>query len=183
MLQISKMNMKAEELTKYKIGITALQGIIWKGSGSVNEQNNSLYYRGNEDRQGHQGVGFIVAKNYCRSVIDFVPISPRMCKIRIKGQLNNITFINVYAPTENADESEAIRFYEQLQEKCEETSAHDALIVLGDLNAQLGKEEIHQEVGGINTIHEVANGNGMRVKQFAAANNLIQVDHILISIR
>jgi len=55
-------------------------------------------------KQGYRGAGFIVSKKVTRSVLGFSPICDRICTVRIKGKFRNITFVNVYAPTENAED-------------------------------------------------------------------------------
>ena len=47
--------------------------------------------------------------------------------------------IQVYAPTSNAEEAEVKRFYEDLQDLLELTPKKDALFIIGDWNAKVGK--------------------------------------------
>ena len=54
----------------------------------------------------------------------------------------NITVIQVYAPTSNAEEAEVERFYEDLQDLLELTSEKDVLFVIGDWNAKVGSQKI-----------------------------------------
>jgi len=54
----------------------------------------------------------------------------------------NITIIQVYASTTNADEAEVERFYEDLQDLLELTLKKDALFIIGDWNAKVGSHEM-----------------------------------------
>ena len=54
----------------------------------------------------------------------------------------NITVIQVYAPTSNAEETEAEWFYEDLQDLLELTPKKDVLVIIGDWNAKVGSQEI-----------------------------------------
>jgi exonuclease III len=108
----------ADELLKYNLDITALQDIRWKGYGKIMKPRYLLLYSGVE-KQGEQGVGFIIKRSLQRSIIDFEPISPRLCRIRIKGKFYNTTIVNVYAPTENAKEEQKEQFYEDLIRCCD----------------------------------------------------------------
>jgi len=83
--------------------VVALHEIRWKGKSSNRKLKFTLHYSGNEDRQGNRGVGFIVSKKASRSVLGFSPICERICTLRIKGKFHNITFVNAYAPTEDAE--------------------------------------------------------------------------------
>ena len=53
----------------------------------------------------------------------------------------NITVIQVYAPTSNAEEAEVERFYEELQDLVELTPKKDVLFIIGDWNAKVGSQE------------------------------------------
>ena len=65
----------------------------------------------------------------------------RMISVRLQGKPLNITVIQVYAPTSNAEEAEAERFYEDLQDILELTPKKDVLFILGDWNAKIGSQE------------------------------------------
>jgi len=66
----------------------------------------------------------------------------------IKGKFYNITFVNVYAPIEDAEDETVDEFYETLQVVCDEIPKHDAIITLGDFNAKLGKEQLYKDIIG-----------------------------------
>ena len=53
----------------------------------------------------------------------------------------NITVIQVYAPTSNAEEAEVERFYEDLQDLLELTPKKDVLFIIGDWNAKVGSQQ------------------------------------------
>ena len=59
-----------------------------------------------------------------------------MNSICFQGKLLNITVIQVYAPTSNAEEAEVEWFYEDLQELLEITPPKDVLFIIGDWNAK-----------------------------------------------
>ena len=59
----------------------------------------------------------------------------------LQGKPFNITGIQVYAPTSNAEEAEVERFYEDLQDLLELTPKKDILFIIGDWNAKVGSQE------------------------------------------
>ena len=65
----------------------------------------------------------------------------RMISVRFQGKPFNITVIQVYAPTRNAEEAEVEWFYEDLQDLLELTSRKDVLFITGVWNAQVGSQE------------------------------------------
>ena len=60
----------------------------------------------------------------------------RMISVHFQGKPFNITIIQVYAPTSNAEEADVERFYEDLQDLLELTSKNDVLFIIGDWNAK-----------------------------------------------
>ena len=65
-----------------------------------------------------------------------------MISVRFQGKPFNITVIQVYAPTSNAEEVEVERIYEDLQDLLELTPKKDVLFIIGDWNAKVGSQEI-----------------------------------------
>ena len=61
--------------------------------------------------------------------------------VRLQGKPFNITVIQVYAPTSNAEEAEVEWFYEDLQDLLELTPQNDVLFIIGDWNAKVGSQE------------------------------------------
>ena len=64
-----------------------------------------------------------------------------MISVHFQGKPFNITVIQVYAPTRNAEEAEVEWFYEDLQDLLESTPKKDVLFIIGDWNAKVGTQE------------------------------------------
>ena len=62
----------------------------------------------------------------------------RMISVSFQGKPFNITVIQAYAPTSNAEEAEVEQFYEDLQDLWELTPQKDVLFIIGDWNAKVG---------------------------------------------
>ena len=65
----------------------------------------------------------------------------RMISVRFQGKPFNITVIQVYVPTSNAEEAEVKQFYEDLQDLLKLTLKKDVLFIIGDWNAKVGSQE------------------------------------------
>ena len=64
-----------------------------------------------------------------------------MISVCFQGKPFNITVIQVYAPTSNAEQAEVERFYEDLQDLLEITPKKDVLFHVGNWNAKVGSQE------------------------------------------
>ena len=71
----------------------------------------------------------------------------RMISVRFQGKPFNITVIQAYASTSNAEEAEVERFYEDLQDLLELTPQKDVLFIIGDWNAKVGSQETAGIIG------------------------------------
>ena len=65
-----------------------------------------------------------------------------MISVCFQGKPFNITVIQVYAPTSNAEEAEVKWFYEDLQDLLELTPKKDVLFIIGEWNAKVESQEI-----------------------------------------
>ena len=70
-----------------------------------------------------------------------------MISVRLQGKPFNITVIQVYAPTSNAEEAEVECFYEDLQNLLELTAKKDVLFIIGDWNAKVESQELLRVTG------------------------------------
>ena len=73
----------------------------------------------------------------------------RMISVHFQGKPFNITVIQVYAPTSNAEEAEVERFYEDLQNLLELTPKKDVCFIIRDWNAKVGSQEIPGVIGNL----------------------------------
>jgi hypothetical protein len=93
--------------------------------------------------------------------------------LRLRGKFRNITLLSTYAPIEDSPDAMKDKFYDRLSQECEKARKYDILILLGDFNAQNGRENFIATVAGKYTLHEVTSENGERLGQLAAKHNMI----------
>ena len=91
-----------------------------------------------------------------------------MISVRLQGKPFNITVIQVYATTSNAEEAEVERFYEELQDLLELTPQKDVLFIIGDWNAKGGSQEIPGVAGKFGL--GVQNESGQRLTEYCHEN-------------
>ena len=94
-----------------------------------------------------------------------------MISVRFQGKPFNITVIQVYAPTSNAEETEVEPFYVDLQDLLELTPKKDVLFIIGDWNATVGSQETPGVTGkfGLGMQDEA----GQRLIEFCQENALV----------
>ena len=94
-----------------------------------------------------------------------------MISVCLQGKPFNITVIQVYAKTSNAEEAEVERFYEDLQDLLELTPKKDVLFILGDWNTKAGSQETPGITGefGLGMWNEA----GQRLIEFCQENALV----------
>ena len=97
-----------------------------------------------------------------------------MISIHFQGKPFNITVIQVYPPTSNAEKAEVEQFYEDLQDLLELTSRKDVLFIIGDWNAKVGSQEIPGVTGkfGLGVQKEA----GWRLTEFCQENALVKAN-------
>ena len=96
--------------------------------------------------------------------------SNRMISVRFQGEWFNITVIQVYAPTINAEEFEIEWFYDDLQDLLELTPKNDVFII-GDMNAKVGSQEIPRVTEKVGL--GVQNESRQRLTEFCQENTLV----------
>ena len=126
------------EMARVNVDTLGISKLKWTGMGEFNSDDHYIYYCGLESLR-RNGVAIMVNKRVQKTVLGCNLKNDRMISVRFQGKPFNITVIQVYAPTSNAEEAE--RFYEDLQDLLELTPKKDVLFILGDWNARVGSQE------------------------------------------
>ena len=130
----------------------------------------TYYYCGQESLR-RNGVALIVNKRVQNAVLGCDLKNDRMISVRFQGKTFNITVIQVYALTSNAEEAKVEWFYEDLQDLLELTPKEDVLFIIGDWNAKVGSQEILGVTGKF--CLGVQNEAGKRLTVFCQENTLV----------
>ena len=94
-----------------------------------------------------------------------------MISAHFQGKQFNITVIQAYAPTSNAEEAEVERFYEDPQDLLELTHREAVLFIIGDGNVKVRSQETPGVTGKIGL--GVQNEAGQRLIEFCQENTLV----------
>ena len=109
--------------------------------GEFNSEANYIYYCEQESIR-RNGVPLIVNKRVQNAVLGCSLKNDRTISVLFQGKPFNITVIQVYTLTCNAEEAEVEQFYEDLRDLLELISKKDVLFIIGDWNAKVGSQEI-----------------------------------------
>ena len=113
----------------------------------------------------------MVNKRVQNAVLGYSLKNDRMISVHFQGKTFNITVIQVYDPTSNAEEAQVEWFYEDLQDLLEPTPKKDVLFIIGDWNAKVGSQEIPGVTGKFGL--GVQNEGGQRLTEFYQENTLV----------
>ena len=122
-------------MARVNIDILRLSEPKWTGMGEFNSDDHYIYNFGQESLR-RNWIAIIVNKKVRNAVLGCSLKNDRMISVHFQGKPFNITVIQVYAPTSNAEEAEVEWFCEGLQDLLELTPKKDVLFIIGDWNAK-----------------------------------------------
>ena len=135
-----KLEAVKQEMARVNTDILGISKLKWTGMGEFNSDDHYIYYCGQESLR-RNGVAIMVNRRVRNAVLGCNLKNDRMMSVRFQGKPFNITVIQVYAPTSNAEKAEVEWFYEDLQDLLELTPIKDVLFITGDWNAKVGSQE------------------------------------------
>ena len=127
-------------MARVNVDTLGIRELKWTGMAEFNSDDHYIYYCGQESLRKN-GVAIMVNKTVRNAVLGSNLKNDRMISVRFQGKPFNITVIQAYAPTSNAEEAEVEQFYEDLQDLVELTAKKDVLFIIGDWNAKVGSQE------------------------------------------
>ena len=125
-----KLEVVKQEMARVNADILGISELKWTAMGEFNSDDHYIYYCGQEYLR-RNGVAIIVNKRVWNAVLGSSFKNDRMISLRFQGKPFNITVIQNYAPTSNAEEAEVEWFYEDLQDLLELTPQKDVLFIMG----------------------------------------------------
>ena len=126
-----KLEVVKQEMARVNVNILGISKLKWTGMGEFNSDGHYIYYRRQESLR-RNGVAIMVNKRVWNALLGCNLKNDRMISVHFQGKPFNITVIQVYALTSNAEEAEVEPFYEDLQDLLELTPKKDVLFIIGD---------------------------------------------------
>ena len=123
--------MVKQEMAGENVNILGISELRWTGMDEFNSDDHYIYYCGQESHRkkwsSHHGQ-----QKSLNALLGCNLKNYRLVSVCFQGKPFNITVIQVYAPTSNAEEAEVEWFYEDLQDLLELTPKKDVLFIIGD---------------------------------------------------
>ena len=162
--------MNQGKLEVVNIDILGISKLKWTGMGEFNSDDHYIYYCRQESLR-RNGVAITVYKRVRNAILRCNLKNDRMISVRFQGKPFNITVIQVYAPTSNAEKAEVEQCYEDLQDLLEVTPKRDVIFIIGGWNAKVGSHETPGVTGkfGLGLQNEAE----QRLIEFCQANTLV----------
>ena len=165
-----KLKVVKQEMARMNADILGISELKWTGMDEFNSDDYYIYYCGQESLRRNE-VAIIVNKRVLNVVLGCKLKNNRMIAVCFQGKPFNITVIQIYAPTSNAEEAEVEQLYEDLQDLLELTPKKDVLFIIGDWNANVGSQETPGVIGKLGL--GVQNEAGQRLIEFCQENALV----------
>ena len=106
-----KLEVDKQKMARVKFNILGISELKWTGMGEFNSDDHFIYYCGQESLI-RNGVAIMVNKRVQNVLLGCNLKNDGMVSVRFQGKPFNITVIQVYALTSNAEEAEVEWFYE-----------------------------------------------------------------------
>ena len=104
-----------QKIPRVNINSLGISELKWTGMGEFNSDDPYIYYCGQESLR-RNGVALLVNKRVWNAVVGYNLKNERMISVHCQGKPFNITVIQPYAPTSNAEKAEVEQFYKDIQD-------------------------------------------------------------------
>ena len=155
-------------MARVNIDILGISELKWTGMGEFNSDDHYIYYCRQESLR-RNGVAIMVNRRVQNAVLGCNLKNDRMISVCLQGKPFNITVIQVYAPANNAEESEVEEYYEDLQDLLELPPNKGVLFIIGEWNAKVGS----QKTPGVTGKFGLGIRKGQRLIEFCQENALV----------
>ena len=166
-----------QEMQKYRLDLLGISETHWSQAGEKRTRTGEfIVYSGHEEEGQHKdGVAIILNKRAQKTLRGWEAHGPRilMASFTTKKKRINMNIIQAYAPTNEATDEDKDNFYHRLQDVMDQLPNKDVNILMGDMNAKVGGNNISYEQGmGRHGLGEI-NDNGERFVNHCSINNLV----------
>ena len=135
--QRGKIENLIQETKRMNINVMGVAEMRWKDQGHITNNGYKVLWSGGQKLE--HGVGFVLDPLASKAFKGYLAVSDRIILLKMKGPQRDLNIIQVYAPTEAAQNEEINQFYGKLEETRRKCKTNEILAVMGDQNAKVGK--------------------------------------------
>ena len=128
-MDAGKLDVVKQQMLRKNINILGISELKWTGMGKFNSDDHYIYYFWQES-QRKNGVALIINKWIWNAVLGCNLKNKRITSVPFQGKPLNITVIQVYTPTTNAEKAKVDHIYEDLEDQLELTWNKDVILHL-----------------------------------------------------
>ena len=173
--EAGKCQQAINEMQRYNLHILGVSESHWIQFGQKRLRSGFLVLFSGRDQAPHrEGVALILSKTAQNTLRGWEAHGPRiiMASFSSRSKKVNINVVQVYAPTNDAEEEVKDEFYNRLQGVLDKLPSKDVNIVMGDANAKVGADNAgYEETMGKHGLGEM-NDNGERFANLCSLNGL-----------
>ena len=159
-----------QETASVNIDILGISELKWTRMGEFNSDDHYIYYCGQESLR-RDGIAITVNRRVQNAVLGYNLKNYRTSSVCFQGKPFNITVIQVYTLTSNAEEAEVEWLYEDRQDLLELTLKKDVFFIIRDWNVKVRSQETPGITGKFG--HVIQNKTCPRLTEFCQENTLV----------
>jgi len=160
------------ELKKFRWDIIGIAETHWIGTDDKQYEDNRILSSGREDIH-RSGVALVLSPMAQKALMGYNPVNDRIITARFRTMIGCMTVCQVYAPTTAASDNDIDDFYSRLQVVFSSMPKNDIIILMGDFNAKVGRQNLDSNgvVGKFG--YGERNERGDRLTAFCGLNELV----------
>ena len=131
-----------EEMKRCRLEVLGVSETKVRGNGVRMIGDTTCVYSGVQGGRAKAGVAILLSERFGRYLKEWRCVDERIVWIRLKVDGVWVSLVQVYAPTEDSSAASKDEFYLRLQEAVGRVAQGDLLIVMGDMNARVGRTQV-----------------------------------------
>ena len=177
LFQVGKLAGIVQEMERTDLDLLGISETFWNDSGefktTIPTSDNIYKVIHSGGSNNRKGVAFIASKKVANAIKYYELRTERIICLKIQAKPTDLTIIQVYAPNENANDTEKDIFYEEVNLAIKEHKKYrDQLIIMGDFNAKVCDREEKKIIGKFGLGDRNDHGETSRTMPKAKLNNL-----------
>ena len=169
LFQAGKFDNVCQEMDRMRLDVLGISETRWTDNGKIVDNEKVMVYAGGEEHR--YGVGIMMKKSIANCMLGYWPVSERIIMLKLQAKPFNINIIQVYAPTQDHPDDTVEMFYDEIRSVLKYAKSGEVTIIMGDMNAKVGKEEEYPTTGkyGLGKKNE----RGMMLVEFCKGEDLV----------